>query len=120
MSFSPRKARRAFIISATSVLGWWSSSSNSRSACFRPMPRVLEGGDLRLALLALGRFEEEVVVALGVERRVEVDQVHGFVRELRRVPQHLQIVAIVKPVHGREVYAGQASPQARNLGRCCR
>jgi hypothetical protein len=29
----------------------------------------LEGFNLRLALLSLGRFEKEIVVALGIERR---------------------------------------------------
>ena len=33
MSFSPRKAHRAFIISAASVFDWCISSSNSPSAC---------------------------------------------------------------------------------------
>lgn len=46
-----------------------------------PVPRVFEGSDLRFALLALGRFEEEVVVALGIEREIEIDQINRFVRE---------------------------------------
>ena len=45
----------------------------------------------------LRRFEQEVVVALGVERRVEVDEVHGFVRD--GVAQDVEIVAEEELVH---------------------
>ena len=62
-----------------------------------PVLGVLKRLDLRLAVLPLGRFEEEIVVALGVERRVEVDEVHGFVREV--VAEDVEVVAVVKPVH---------------------
>src|ERR1039457_6422514 len=64
---------------------------------FAPMPRVFKRRDLRLALVPLGRFEQEIVVALGVERRVEVDEVNGFVLEV--LAEHLQVVAEEKLVH---------------------
>ena len=41
------------------------------------MPGVIEGGDLRGGFLAGFIPEEDVVAAVGVERRVEVDQVYA-------------------------------------------
>ncbi len=63
----------------------------------RPVPGVLEGFDLRLAGVALGGLEEEVVVALGIKGRVEVDEVHGFGGDA--VAQDVEVVAVVEVVH---------------------
>ena len=68
---------------------------------FAPMPRVFKGRDLRLALVPLGRFEEEIVVALGIERRVEVDEVNGFSREV--VAQDVEVVAEIELIHPRKI-----------------
>ncbi len=38
-----------------------------------------------------------VIVAVGNERRVEVDQVNGLVRDV--FPQNIQIIAVIKCVH---------------------
>ena len=67
---------------------------------FTPMPRVFKRRDLRLALVSLGRFEEEIVVALGIERWVEVDEVNGFIFDV--LAEHQQIVAEVELVHPRD------------------
>jgi hypothetical protein len=61
------------------------------------MPGVLEGFNLRLAVVAAGRFEEQVVVVLGIERRVEIDEVNGFVRKV--LAEDLEIVAVIELVH---------------------
>ena len=45
-----------------------------------------------------GRFEQKVVIALGVERRVKVDEVNGFIFDV--LAEHLQMVAKEKLVHG--------------------
>ena len=60
-------------------------------------PRVFEGGHLRLGGVSLGRFEIDVVDALRIERRVEIDQVNGFVRDV--FVQDVEIVAVVEGVH---------------------
>ena len=39
------------------------------------VPAILKGGDGGVAVVALRGLEEEVVVALRVERRVEVDEI---------------------------------------------
>jgi hypothetical protein len=70
-----------------------------------PMPGVLEGFNLRLAVVAAGRFEEQIVVALGIERRVEIDEVNGFVRNV--LAEDLEIVAVVELVHWRESVRGK-------------
>lgn len=69
-----------------------------------PVPRVLEGFNLRLARLSLGRFEQEIVVALGIERRVEVDEVNRFGRNV--VAEDVKVVAVIELIHGRRVCAG--------------
>src|SRR5438874_739091 len=61
------------------------------------MPSIEKRFDLRLARLAFGRLEKKIVVALRVERRIEIDEVHRFIRDL--LAQDLEIVAVVKLVH---------------------
>ena len=65
-----------------------------------PVPGIFKGFNLRLAALTLGRFEEEIVVALRIERRVEVDEVNGFVREV--LAEDVEVVAVEKLVHPRK------------------
>ncbi len=55
-----------------------------------------------LALVPLGRFEEEIIVALGIERRVKVDQVNGFGCDA--LAQDIQVITEVELVHAREFY----------------
>jgi len=43
----------------------------------RPFPRVGEGMELRLAGLAGGFLEQDVVVSVGVEWRVKIDEVNA-------------------------------------------
>ncbi len=66
-----------------------------------PVPRVLERLDLRFALLPLRRFEQQVVVAFGIERRIEIDQVHRLVGNA--LPQHVKVVAEIELIHRRPV-----------------
>ena len=49
-----------------------------------PVPGVVEGGDLGGGFLAGAFFEEDVVGGVGVEGRVEVDQVDGLVGDVVR------------------------------------
>ncbi len=65
------------------------------------MPRVLERGYLRLGLGAGFVFEEDVVIAVRIKGRVEVDQVDGLVLDV--FPQDVQIVAVVEGVHGKKL-----------------
>lgn len=53
-------------------------------ATLAPLPRVSEGGVLRLILIPLRLLEEDVVVPHGVEGWVEVDQVDRFIRQVLR------------------------------------
>ena len=66
-----------------------------------PMPRVLERGYLRLGLRARFVLEQHVVIAVGIERRVQIDQVNRLVLDV--VPQDIQIVAVVESVHGKKL-----------------
>jgi hypothetical protein len=51
----------------------------------------------------LWRFEQEIVVALGIERRGEVDEVNGFSRDV--VAQHHEVVAEIELIHVRMFYS---------------
>ncbi len=53
------------------------------------MPRILKGVDLRFASHAFRGFEEQVVIALRIERRVEINQIDRLIRNV--LAQHLQI-----------------------------
>jgi len=46
-----------------------------------PVPGIFEGGDLRFGLLTLWAVEEDVVIFVAVEGRIQVDQVDRFVGE---------------------------------------
>jgi hypothetical protein len=54
--------------------------------------------NLRLAGVAFGRLEEQVVIALAIKRRIEIDQIDTFVCEV--LPQHIQIIAEEQRVSG--------------------
>ena len=69
--------------------------------CVVPVPGILERLDLRVAVVAFGRFEQDVVVGVRIERRVEVDQVHAFGAHV--IAQDVEIVAVIERV-------GRASP----------
>ncbi len=66
-----------------------------------PIPGVGEGVELRLAGFTGSLAEEDVVIGIGVERRVEVNEVNAGVRKKLRVAQPVEIVAKQQTVHGR-------------------
>jgi len=56
-------------------------------------------GKLRLAGLAGGLAEEDVVIRIGIERRVEIDEVNAGVGKNLRIAQPLEIVIEQEAVH---------------------
>ena len=68
-----------------------------------PGPGVGEGVELGLAGLAGGLAEEDVVIGVGVERRVEVFEVNAGVGEFPGVAQPAEVVAKEEAVHGERV-----------------
>jgi len=54
-----------------------------------PLPGVLEGGDLRGGFLAAFFLEKHVLVCVGIEGRVEVDEIDTFVRDV--LAQNVQL-----------------------------
>ena len=64
-----------------------------------PAPGIGEGVKLRLAYFAAGLAEENVVIDVGIERRIEIDEIDARVRELARVAQPAEVIAEIKPVH---------------------
>ena len=63
-----------------------------------PLPRVLERRDLRLGLLAALFGEQHVIVGVGVEGRVEVDQVNSGIGQV--ATQDVEVVAVIEDVRG--------------------
>jgi len=62
------------------------------------MPRIFKGGDLRFGRLTLGCLEQQVVIALAVERRVETDQIDALVGNV--LAENIEVVAEVQGVGG--------------------
>lgn len=65
----------------------------------RPVPGVREGVELRLSRLAGSFAEQDVVIRIGIERRVEINQINARVGKKFRIPQPLEIVAKKKFIH---------------------
>ena len=82
------------------------------------MRRIVIGGEdveLRLAGFA-GRFaEQDVLIRVGIERRVEINAVNAGVGKFLRVAQPTQIVAKEKPVHVEAVYERQLPAASKIL-----
>ncbi len=65
-------------------------------------PRILEGHDLGRRILALVLLEEEIVVAGGVERGIEIDEIGDFVRDRfihALAPEPDKIIAVVELIN---------------------
>ena len=75
-----------------------------------PMPAVFEGGDLRFGIAPALVFEEDVVGAVGVEGRVEVDEVDGGAGEV--IAEDGEVVAVVEGVGG---HLGLARGTSRSI-----
>jgi hypothetical protein len=67
---------------------------------FAPMPAIFECGDLRVAFVSLRRFKEHGIIALGIERRIEINKINRFIRPPRRMlAENIEIVAEIKFIH---------------------
>ncbi len=66
---------------------------------FAPMPGVLKGGDLRVGLVSLRRFEKHGIIALRIERRIEINEIDRFIRNV--FAENIEIIAEIEFVHGR-------------------
>lgn len=63
-----------------------------------PFPSVFEGFELGGGSGAVLFGEEDVAVLIAFERRVEIDEVDGFVLDV--AAENVEIVAVIKLVHG--------------------
>jgi hypothetical protein len=64
-----------------------------------PRPRIGKRLDLGGAFVAALLLEQHVVVAVAVERRIEVDEVDRIAGDL--VAQDMQVIAVIQRVHRR-------------------
>jgi hypothetical protein len=65
----------------------------------RPIPSIREGVELRLAGFTGSLAEQDIVIRIGIEWRVEINKVHAGVGKNLRIAQPLQIVAKQQTVH---------------------
>jgi hypothetical protein len=63
------------------------------------MPGVLKGSDLCVGLVYLGCLEEYRVIALGIEWRIEIDQINRLVRNV--IAKDIEVIAEEEFVHNR-------------------
>ena len=56
------------------------------------MPGIVKGLDLRLALMPVRRLEQQIVIGVGIERRIEIDEIDALVFDV--LAQNGKIVAI--------------------------
>ena len=78
------------------------------------MPSVLERLYLRFAGGARGLAKENIVGTVGVERRVQVDEVYRLVRKVFAVPEDVQVIAVVEDVG---VHCGEILPRRAAVAR---
>jgi len=64
-----------------------------------PAPGIGKGVELCLAYFAAGFAKEDVVIGIGIKRRVKINEIDAGVRELRGVPKPSEIIAEIQPVH---------------------
>jgi len=81
-----------------------------------PAPRVGEGVELRLAHLPARLAEENVVIGVGVERRIEVDKIDAGVGKLFPIRKPLQIVAEIQSIHS-TIISQNSRPEKVNVAR---
>jgi hypothetical protein len=64
-----------------------------------PSPGVGEGVELRLTRFTGSFTEQDVVIRVGIERWIEINEVNTLVRKFLGIAQPTEIVAKEKPVH---------------------
>jgi hypothetical protein len=63
------------------------------------MPGIVKSLDLRLALVPVRRPEEQIVIGVGIERRIEIDEIDALVLDV--LAQNGKVVTIKECVAGR-------------------
>ena len=64
-----------------------------------PAPRVGESVELRLAHLSARLAKENVVIRVGVKRRIEIDKIDTRIGKFLPIRKPFQIVAEIQPIH---------------------
>lgn len=56
------------------------------------MPGIFKRFDLRLALAAMFILKQDVIISIGIKRRIEVDEINTLVRHV--LAQDIQVIAV--------------------------
>ena len=59
---------------------------------------IFESHDLRIGIHPALVFEKHIVVAVGIERRIEINKIDRLIPDI--LPQDIQIIAVVKSING--------------------
>ena len=97
-----RDDRADLVRNAALVAGCVSQESVRRLGARAPVPRVFEGEQLSVALAPRLILEDDVVVAVRVERRIEIDEVDR--RIFNVPPEDVEVIPVVEDIrlHVRE------------------
>ena len=68
-----------------------------------PVPGVIKRLDLRGGFRPGRSLEQDIIRRVGIERRVEVDQVNAVISDA--VAQHAQVIAAIQMIHARPLIA---------------
>ena len=63
-----------------------------------PTPGVGESVELRLAYFTAGLPEEDIVIGVGIKRRIEVNEIDARIRKFFRIPQPAKVIAEIQAV----------------------
>ena len=75
------------------------NAQNTRSKPEAAVPGILERLHLRVTVVAVRRLEQQIVIGVGIERRIEIDEIDALVFDV--LTQNGKIVAIKKACCGR-------------------
>ena len=66
-----------------------------------PAPSVGEGVELRLAYLPARLAKEDIVIGVGIKRRIEIDEIDTRIGKFFPIRKPFQVVTEIKPIHFR-------------------
>ena len=70
-----------------------------------PAPRVRESVELRLAYLPARLAKQDVVIGVGVKRRIEINKIDTSVGKLLPIRKPFEIVAEIQTIHLEEKHS---------------
>lgn len=83
-----------------------------------PFPRIFKCFELRSRASTVLFREEDVVVLIRIERRVEVDEINRLFFDV--TPENVEVVAVVKVIHRKESSGFELSESSAIVRKCAK